>query len=103
MPNIVSYTIMDDAKTRAITSSTDATPIVVTTTANHGLSTGDSATIFGHTTNTNANGKWTITVTAANKFSLDGSTATGAGVGANGTFTSAAPNFIFCEDFETID
>jgi hypothetical protein len=57
MKDVLHYTILNDAKTRAITSSTDASPIVVTTTAAHGLSTGDSITIFGHATNVAANGK----------------------------------------------
>lgn len=103
MRDVKEYTIMSGAKTRAITSSTDATPIVVTTTANHGLSTGDQVTIFGHTTNVAANGRWTVTVTAANKFSLDGSVGTGAGAGANGTYTYAAPKYIFCEDADVIN
>lgn len=102
MPNVIEYIMMLASKTRAITSSTDATPIVVTTTANHGLSTGDRISIFGHTTNVAANGQHVITVTALNKFSLDGSVGTGAGAGADGTYTSPYPKAILCSDFETI-
>lgn len=66
----------------AITSSTNATPIVVTATA-HGFSTGDTVQIEGHHTNTNANGLWVVTVTGANTFSLNGSIGNGVG-GATG-------------------
>lgn len=74
--------LLDAAAPRTITSSTDATPIVVTATA-HGLATGDRITINGHVTNTNANGDWIVTKASANTFSLDGSTATGGGAGGN--------------------
>ena len=102
MQNTISYNILTNSKTRAITSSTDATPIVVTTADDHGLATGDQITIFGHTTNVAANGRWTITKTLAAAFSLDGSVGSGAGAGADGTYTAAAPKWIFCKDFETI-
>ena len=77
----------------AITSSTNATPIVITTTAAHGLVTGDYVTIAGHTTNTNANGVWLVgTTPSATEFQIlqiDGSNTTGNGVGSGGTFTKA--------------
>lgn len=69
--------------TKNISSSTNATPIAITCTA-HGYSTGDTVVITGHTTNTNANGTWEITVTGASTFTLDGSTGNGVG-GASGT------------------
>lgn len=67
----------------SITSSTNASPIAITI-ANHGYSTGDTVVITGHTTNTNANGTWEITVTGTNTFTLTGSTGNGVG-GASGT------------------
>jgi len=70
--------------TSSITSSTNASPISVTT-GTHGLSTGDYVWITGHTTNTNANGHWKITVTSSTTFTLDGSTGNGTG-GATGTY-----------------
>ena len=80
------YTLLDAAAPRTITSTTDATPIVVTS-ASHGLVTGDRITINGHTTNTNANGTWIVTKVSDNTFSLDDSTATGGGAGgADGCF-----------------
>lgn len=67
-----------------ISSSTNASPISVTTSANHEYSTGDTVIITGHTTNTNANGTWEITVTGLATFTLNNSTGNGVG-GASGT------------------
>lgn len=76
-----------------ITSSTNATPIVVTTTASHGLVTGDYVMITGHTVNTNANGVWRVgttpTGTTFQILQIDGTNTTGNGVGgATGNFTN---------------
>lgn len=68
----------------AITASTSANPTVVTTAAAHGLSTGDTVLIANHTTNTVANGAWTVTVLTSTTFSIP---AAGIGVGAGGTVT----------------
>lgn len=70
--------------TTALVSSTNASPIAVTT-GTHGLSTGDYVWILNHTTNTSANGHWKVTVTSGTTFTLDGSTGNGVG-GATGTF-----------------
>lgn len=78
------------AVTQAIASSTNATPIVITKAA-HGLATGDTAIVNGHTVNTKANGVWTVTQLTVDTFSLDGSVGNGVG-GATGTirkFTNA--------------
>lgn len=82
----------------AIQSSTNTTPIQVTTTTNHGLMTHDCVWIYDHTTNTGVNGEWTVTVIDADTFSLDGSTGVAAG-GATGTvqpltFNPAGTNLI---------
>ena len=74
--------------TIAIASSTNATPIAVTTSSAHGYSTGDTVFICDHTTNTNANGTWEITVTGSTTFTLTGSTGNGVG-GASGTSRKA--------------
>lgn len=71
------------AATKSITSSTNATPIVVTITT-HGYSNGDTIVITGHTTNTFANGTWEIANKTDNTFELVGSTGNGTG-GATGT------------------
>lgn len=64
-----------------ITDATNATPIVVTSTA-HDLLNGDMVSISGVTGNTAANGDWIITNQAANTFelvALDGTTSVGNG------------------------
>jgi hypothetical protein len=69
-----------------ITSSTNATPIVVLTASPHAMKTGDVVQIDGHLSNTNANGQWPVVVVDTTHFSLTGSTTTGAG-GTAGTAT----------------
>jgi hypothetical protein len=66
-----------------ITSSTNANPIVVTTSSPHGLVTGAIVTIAAHLVNTNANGTFPVTVLSPTTFSIP---KTGNGVGgATGT------------------
>lgn len=81
---------------KAIASSTNATPIVVTSSA-HGFSNGDVVTVYGHATDTAANGTWVAGSVTANTFALcsywDGSTcqnpAVGNGVGGATGYSSA--------------
>ncbi len=73
------------ALTGPITSSTNATPIVITDAA-HGLVSGEYVSVTGHLINTAANGYWQVTVIDANTFSLDGSVGNGVGA-ATGTWT----------------
>lgn len=73
-----------DGGIKLISSSTNATPIVVTTSSTHGFTTGDLVFIDGHATNTAANGLWLIAAAAGTTFSLtrpDGVNSTGNGVG----------------------
>lgn len=67
-----------------IASSTNASPIVVTTTAPHGMLSDDTVVIDAHLVNTNANGTWEVVVLSATTFQLVGSTGNGVG-GATGT------------------
>jgi hypothetical protein len=72
-----------DVGIKAIVSSTNATPIVMTVTS-HGFTNGDFVFIDGHTTNTAANGYWKIANQATNTFELtrpDGTNSVGNGVG----------------------
>ncbi len=80
----------------AITSSTDATPIVVTS-ATHGFVTGDSIVVAGHTTNVAANGTWVVTVLTPTTFSLNGSVGSGAGAGSGGTATYPVGTGLGCD------
>ncbi len=63
----------------AVTSSTDATPIVVTLPTGHGFEVGDSVTIAGHTTNVAANATWVLSAATATTVTLTGSVGSGAG------------------------
>jgi Putative phage tail protein len=87
------YVEITSASPTTISGATNASPIVITDTA-HGYFTGQQVTISGVLGNTAANGAWTITVTDANHFSLNGS------VG-NGVYTSGGqallvvPSFVF--------
>jgi len=76
-----------------ISSSTNATPIVITTASAHGLVAGDYVSIASHSTNTNANGIWKVgTVPNSTSFQIlqiNGNNTTGNGTGgATGTVTN---------------
>lgn len=79
---------ISDAGIRQITSSTNATPIVVTTAVAHGFTTGDIVYVDGITTGTSGNGLWAITAASGSVFSLTdpitASNAVGNGVGSGG-------------------
>lgn len=102
------YTIFDNVTPQAITSSTDATPIVITKNS-HGLSTGDKILIYGHATNVAANGLYKITKLTADTFSLQdintGANIAGSGAGAGGAtgIFVTAPKIILAEDFRNIE
>lgn len=95
------YTIMDASPVRAIDSSTNVAPIVVTD-ASHGLVTGDKVTIISHATNTAANGTWTVTKVNANEFSLDGSTGNGVG-GGTGTWAKIKTPHVLTQDAQVVN
>jgi hypothetical protein len=54
----------------SISSSTNTNPIQITTSAPHGLVTGDGVHVAQHATNTNADGQWTATVINNSIFSI---------------------------------
>lgn len=64
-----------------VTGATNASPIVVTTTAAHTLASGNYVTVAGVLGNYAANGTFQIVVTGANTFQLVGTTGTGAYTG----------------------
>lgn len=98
------YTIYDSVTPKAITSSTDASPAVVTK-ASHGLATGDRIVISGHATNTTINGIFDVVVLSSSTFSLKdintGVAINGAGGGAGGGtgIFCTAPKVAFVEEF----
>ena len=73
-------------ETATVTAATNATPIVVTSSA-HGLTTGTRITISGVAGNTAANGTFVVTRVDANTFSLDDSVGTG-GYTSGGTWNT---------------
>lgn len=64
--------------TATVSGATNASPIVITTSANHLYATGDKVSINGVLGNTAANGNWSIIVLSSTTFSLTGSTGNGA-------------------------
>tara|TARA_R110002126_G_scaffold17316_2_gene67721 strand:- start:2248 stop:2904 length:657 start_codon:yes stop_codon:yes gene_type:complete len=105
--NTVGITIFDAVTPQAVTSSTDATPIVVTK-ASHGYSTDDLVMINGHTTNVAANGMYKITVLTSSTFSLQdyntGADIAGTGGGAGGAtgVVTLAPKIAYVADFRNV-
>ena len=79
--NFGDYTTTTDSTTFTVVAATNASPIAITTSVNHGLSTGDTVAISGVGGNTNANGTFVITVTGNNSFTMNDSTG-------NATYTS---------------
>jgi hypothetical protein len=76
----VTWTQMDLPTTltgqRGITDATNATPVAIKS-VGHGLLSGDRVQVAGVTGNLAANGVWTVTVTDADTFTLNGSVGTG--------------------------
>lgn len=70
----------------AIASSTNASPIEITTSAAHNLVDDDYVSIYAHSTNTFANGLWKVTYVSPTKFTLNGSTGNGVGSGGSAQF-----------------
>lgn len=69
--------ITDQVNAYSITAITAASPCAVTTSANHGYSTGASVGVAGVTGTSGANGIHTITVTSSTTFTMDGSSCSG--------------------------
>lgn len=69
-----------------ISGATNASPIVITTSSAHGLTTGARVVIASVGGNTAANGTFVVTYVSSTTFSLDGSTGNGAYT-SGGTFT----------------
>lgn len=86
--NTTQYAVGDSVApaTSTITGATNANPSVVTTSAAHGLATGDRVTIAGSVGNTAINGNFQVVVLTATTFSLK--TEAGVAVAGNGAWTS---------------
>jgi hypothetical protein len=109
-PNVATPVVGNSTSTFiGILSSTHATPIAITTTANgttpgpHGMQTGDCVEVVGHEPNESANGAWQITVTGANTFTLN--TSVGVAVGnrsGNVTQLAVDPSYTLPSDGEDV-
>jgi len=73
--------------TLTVTAASNASPIVITTSAPHGLATGDRVFIAAVGGNTNANGIRRVTVLTATTFSLQNEI-TGAAIAGNAAYTA---------------
>ncbi|MCB1236920.1 MAG: putative Ig domain-containing protein [Verrucomicrobiae bacterium] len=76
----------------SVSGATNASPIVITTTAVHGLSSNNYVEISGVIGNTAANGLFQITVQSTTSFSLDFSTGNGAYAGGGSVQKVVGPN-----------
>lgn len=87
------------AGTFAVSASTDATPIVITSAA-HGITSGalEVVTVAGHTVNTNANGTWLAYAGSTTTLTLVGSSGNGAGAGSGGTVSRIKLTYTFIDD-----
>lgn len=107
MRNYQTYEVWDTITPVAVTSSTDATPIVVTATS-HGYATGDLVMIYGHTTNVAANGIFKIVKVDANSFQLTNRytganiAGSGAGAGSSGVVV-ACPKIVLLQSFKLLE
>ena len=106
MKQTAEYTIYNSVTPQTVTSSTDASPAVVTKNS-HGLATGDRVVITGHATNTTVNGIYDVVVLTANTFTLKdvdtGAAINGAGAGAgSGGIMCTAPKILFAQDFMNV-
>ena len=86
--------------TQTVTSSTDATPIVLTCSGAHGVASGalEIVTLSGHTTNTNANGTWLAYAPSTSTLTLIGSEGNGDGAGASGTVSRVKRSYTLTDE-----
>lgn len=79
---------------KVITGASNASPIVITTSAAHGYTSGDTVLIKYVEGNLAANGTFSITVLSPTTFSLNASSGTGAFSGTNGLVANQTPPYI---------
>lgn len=85
----------------AVSTLTNATPIVVTTTAAHGISANTEVTIYGVSSPTVVNDNWWVGVPAANQLALNGSVASGA-YGSGGYVAWSTERWVLCSPVDSI-
>lgn len=84
-----------------ISGATQASPIVITTAAAHGMASGAKVFIRKVKGNTAANGSWFIDVLTGTTFSLRGSTGNGVYLG-DGTWREMKPAYVQIEDIQAV-
>jgi len=90
----VDFTKVQSYSKHTISGASNATPIVITSTA-HGRSSGDVVLIKDVAGNTAANGIWTVTKINDNSYSLNSSTG-------NGTYTSGGTGYLIPQNKENL-
>ncbi len=85
----------------AISTLTNATPIVVTTASAHGITANTEVTIYGVSTPSVVNDNWWVSVPAADQLALNGSVASGA-YGAGGYVAWSSEHWVICNSVDTI-
>lgn len=85
----------------AISTLTNATPIVVTTASAHGVSANTEVTLYGVSTPTVVNDNWWVSVPANNQLALNGSVASGA-YGAGGYVAWSSDRWVICNPTDSI-
>jgi hypothetical protein len=97
-------TAVSNTLSRTVNGATNATPIVISTTASHLFATGDRVIVTAVGGNTAANGSWVIVVVNATTFQLVGSVGSGAYT-AGGTVVdvSLTPQFTIPDDGDVFD
>ncbi len=87
------HTVRVSGLNLSISAATNATPVQITTTTAHGMSTGDIVKVDQCTGNTGANGDWFIIVLNPTQFTLSSSTGNGAYTGGGKTGLRRQYNF----------
>jgi hypothetical protein len=85
--------------TQTVTSSTDATPIIVTCSGTHGITSGavEVVSFTGHSTNVNVNGVWLAYANSSTTLTLVGSAGNGLGAGSGGTVSRVKVGYTFVD------
>lgn len=82
-----------------ISDATNDTPITITTSINHNLSSGNTVYVYGVGGNTAANGSWEIAIVSPTMFKLKTSVGNGTYTSSTGNVNVAQPIFIVNPDF----
>jgi hypothetical protein len=85
-----------------VSAASNATPIQITTSAAHNISTGATVIVTGALGNTAANGTWIVTKVSSTQFTLTGSTGNGAYTANSATIVAQADISVGATNVATI-